>query len=105
MAQEGSSGISNAANSLIALGIAVFVLTLIVALVYSGYAQTKNQLSTQYGSTSGVVANFTTNGGGIANTFGGNLGLAVFALVFVAIIVAIILAIRGAKTGEGGLLG
>lgn len=100
------NGIEKAVNVLIALGIGVFIINLILALNYSGYAQTRNQLVTQYGSTSGVVTNYTTNGGGTTNTYGNNVNLAIFALIFIAIIVAVLIGIKSGKVGggEGGFL-
>ncbi len=51
----------------------------------------------------GIVANFTANGGGVANTFGSNVGLAVFVVVMAVVILAIILALR--NRGGTGFLG
>ena len=51
----------------------------------------------------GVISNFTTNGSGLSNTYGSNLGLAVFVLVMAVVILVIILALR--SRGGGGFLG
>ena len=112
-----ANGVEQAVNLLIVLGIGVFIINLVLALNYSAYAQTKNNLQTQYcvtntncvgtGNTlSGVVTNYTTNGGGLTNTYAGNLNLAIFALVFITIIVAVLLGIKTANFGQsGGFLG
>jgi hypothetical protein len=64
----GVDGIEKGVNALIVVGVGVFMLLLFLALDYSSYAQTRNNLVTQYGSGAGVVANFTTNGGNITTT-------------------------------------
>lgn len=97
-----AEGVKVALDLLIALGIAVFVISLILALNYSSFAQTRNTLVTQYGASAGVVSNYTTNAGNINNTYGTNTNLAVFALVFITIIIAVLLGIRSGKIGGGG---
>ena len=98
----GVDGIEKGVNALIVVGVGVFMLLLFLALDYSSYAQTRNNLVTQYGSGAGVVANFTTNGGNITTTFGNNIPLAVFALIFIAIIAAVVYVLRGSRIAEGG---
>ena len=115
----GGAGIEKGVDILIGVGIGVFVLVIILALMYQGYAQTKNQqlnqiiqstgcqttnsLATNYCYTNGQWVNFTNSAGGVTNTFGSNLGLAVFVLVMAVIILVIILALKS-RSG-GGFLG
>ena len=51
----------------------------------------------------GVTSNFSTNGSGLSNTYGSNLGLAIFVLVMAVIILVVILALR--SKGGSGFLG
>ena len=96
------AGIEKGVDILIAVGIGVFVLVIILALMYQGYGQVKTQL-VNAGVSNAIQANYTTNAGGVTNTFGSNIGLAVFVLVMAVVILVIILALRG-RNG-GGFLG
>ena len=98
----GGAGIEKGVDILIGVGIGVFVLVIILALMYQGYGQTKSQM-TAANVPAGVLANFTANAGGITNTFGSNIGLAVFVLVMAVIILVIILALK--SRNGGGFLG
>ena len=94
-------------DQIIYVGIGIFVLVLILSLTYQGYAQSANQLQTQYGGNNpqnGVVTNYTKYAGPLPNTYAGALQLAVFALVFIAIILAVVGALRGGTGGQGGFL-
>ncbi len=97
-----SAGIEKSVDALIAVGIGAFVLVIVLSLMYQGYAQTKQQF-VNANVPAGIQANFTTNAGGVANTFGSNVGLAVFVVVMAVVILAIILALR--NRGDGGFLG
>ena len=119
------STVAESMDQIIYVGIGIFVLILILSLCYQGYAQSANQIKTQYcvgftnsvtcgtgiSTTSanqpGVVVNYTQYAGPLPNTFGGALQLAVFALVFIAIILAIVGALRGggAIGNSGGFIG
>ena len=96
-----SAGVEKSVDSLIAVGIGVFVLVVVLSLMYQGYAQTKQQFTTA-NVPAGISANFTTNAGGVTNTFGSNVGLAVFVIVMAVVILAIVLALR---SRGGGFLG
>jgi hypothetical protein len=96
--------VTKAMDEIIGLGVGLFILVLILALTYQGYAQTANSVVTSYGSNSGVYQNFTKNGGNVVNTYGSNLTLVVFALVFLAIIAAILIALKMRGGREGGFL-
>ncbi len=115
----GEAGIERGVDILIGVGIGVFVLVIILALMYQGYGQTQNQQLNQLIQTTGCQTtnsiapnycynngqwlNFTHSAGGITNTFGSNLGLAIFVLVMAVIILVIILALK--NRNGGGFLG
>ena len=63
-------------------------------------SNTANSISMSQTVNYAIISNFTTYGGGAANQFGSNIGLAIFAVIFAAIILAVISSLREA-TGEG----
>ena len=100
-------------DSIIYVGIGIFVLVLVLSLTYQGYAQSANQIQQTYCKAGtactgandlsyGTITNFTKYAGTIPNTFGGSLQLAVFALVFIAVILAVVGALRGNGGGTSG---
>jgi len=96
--------VSESMDSIIYVGIGIFVLVLVLSLTYQGYAQSANQMATA--GYVGATTNFTKYAGTLPNTFGGALQLAVFALVFIAVILAVVGALRGNGGGQsGGFLG
>ena len=111
-----ADGLSKAVNGLVKVGVGVFLLILIMVLTYSAYGTAKNTIQSaawnanSYFANSlpltGVTANFTTYGGGAANQFGSNIGLAIFAVIFAAIILAVVSSLREATGGgeSGGFL-
>jgi hypothetical protein len=80
-----------------AIGVALVILT---GVGYTNYANTKANMVTA-NVPSAIQANFTTNGGAIANTQGSNSNY-VYYILFMALVIAVVIgALIGATRHKG----